>query len=62
MLEIVSAIYKLIGARVDFPDDEQTPQMRVDKIFNNMDKDLDGKLSVEEFLEGAKHDKHLWVH
>ena len=62
MLEIVSAIYNLIGARVDFPDDEQTPQMRVDKIFNNMDKDLDGKLSLEEFLEGAKHDKHLWVH
>ena len=29
---------------------------RVDKIFRNMDKDKDAKLTYEEFVEGSKQD------
>jgi hypothetical protein len=29
---------------------------RVDKIFKNMDRDKDAKLTFEEFVEGSKQD------
>ena len=29
---------------------------RVDKIFRNMDKDKDAKLTYDEFVEGSKQD------
>lgn len=29
---------------------------RVDKIFKNMDKDSDAKLTYDEFVEGSKQD------
>lgn len=29
---------------------------RVDKIFNNMDRDKDAKLTFDEFVEGSKLD------
>ena len=32
------------------------PPKRVDKIFRNMDRDKDAKLTYEEFVEGSKQD------
>jgi len=56
MLQIVQSIYKMTGSMVKLPTDEDTPEKRVDKIFSNMDRDKDAKLTYDEFVEGSKQD------
>ncbi len=37
MIDIVEAIYCMVGNMLDLPVDEDTPEKRVDKIFAQMD-------------------------
>nr|ODN86198.1 calcium-binding protein NCS-1 [Cryptococcus depauperatus CBS 7841]ODN94546.1 calcium-binding protein NCS-1 [Cryptococcus depauperatus CBS 7855] len=56
MLQIVRSIYKMTGQMVQLPEDEDTPEKRVDKIFRNMDLNKDHRLTFDEFKEGSKQD------
>lgn len=59
MLQIVEAIYKMVGSMVKLPEDEDTPQKRVAKIFRMMDKDENGSLTMDEFREGSQKDQTI---
>lgn len=48
-----------VGSMVKLPEDEDTPEKRVKKIFRMMDKDENGSLDMEEFKEGSKRDETI---
>eukprot|EP00834_Sanchytrium_tribonematis_P003397 NODE_129_length_16972_cov_2.172643.p12 type:complete len:190 gc:universal NODE_129_length_16972_cov_2.172643:7627-7058(-) len=52
-LKTMQALYKMLG-RVKLPEDEQTPELKVQKLFEIMDKDEDEKINYKEFQDGAK--------
>uniref|UniRef100_A0AAZ3RPX9 EF-hand domain-containing protein n=1 Tax=Oncorhynchus tshawytscha TaxID=74940 RepID=A0AAZ3RPX9_ONCTS len=59
MLNIVDAIYQMVGNTVELPEEENTPEKRVDRIFAMMDKNADGLLTLKEFQEGSKADPSI---
>ncbi|KAH7983370.1 hypothetical protein HPB52_011517 [Rhipicephalus sanguineus] len=58
MYNIVDAIYEMLGSQ-EKEDEEDDPRARVDRIFEQLDKNQDNKLSLEEFKEGSKHDPKI---
>lgn len=59
MLQIVTAIYKMVGEVTRMPADEDTPEKRVNKIFAAMDKNSDDVLTFDEFKEGSKNNPSI---
>ncbi|KAL7397834.1 hypothetical protein ABVT39_000285 [Epinephelus coioides] len=62
LLEIVESIYRLKKACHGELDEEchlLTPDQVVDRIFELVDENGDGELSLDEFIDGARRDK--WV-
>ncbi|XP_052788073.1 neuronal calcium sensor 1-like [Mya arenaria] len=59
MIEIIDAIYNMVGNLMDLPNDENTPEKRANKIFQQMDMNNDDMLSKDEFREGSKSDP--WI-
>ncbi|XP_028654963.1 guanylyl cyclase-activating protein 2 [Erpetoichthys calabaricus] len=61
LLEIVESIYRLKKACHADTDDCHllTPDQVVDRIFQLVDENGDGQLSLDEFIDGARRDK--WV-
>ncbi|PVV05092.1 hypothetical protein BB560_000385 [Smittium megazygosporum] len=56
MLQIVDAIYRMLGSMIQLPEDEDTPEKRVYKIFKLMDSNNDGKIDLDEFKAGSLKD------
>lgn len=56
---ITDVFYSQVGSMVKLPEDEDTPEKRVKKIFRMMDKDENGSLDMAEFKEGSKRDETI---
>jgi len=52
-------LIKQVGTMVKLPEDEDTPEKRVRKIFRMMDKDESNSLTMEEFREGSQRDQTI---
>ncbi|NXT23879.1 GUC1B protein, partial [Syrrhaptes paradoxus] len=62
LLEIIESIYKLkkvCRSEVEERTPLLTPEEVVDRIFQLVDENGDGQLSLDEFIDGARKDK--WV-
>jgi len=54
MTQIMESFYKLVGPLVTFSGKKyESPQQLVDEFFDTMDANGDGKISLEEYKEGA---------
>jgi Ca2+-binding EF-hand superfamily protein len=58
MEKILIEIYELIDEDV-WEDDDDSPAKRVKDIMKKLDKNMDGGVTLDEFVEGCMQDKHL---
>ena len=56
MVEIIRAIGSMVK---DGTPNTMTPEERVEQIYEKMDTDADGSISLEEFVNAAKNDHSL---
>ncbi|KAJ6223327.1 hypothetical protein RDWZM_001872, partial [Blomia tropicalis] len=60
MYNIVDAIYQMLGNQAKIAEEEEeNPKERVDRIFEQLDKNQDNKLTLDEFKEGSKQDPKI---
>lgn len=59
MLDIVSAIYDLMGKCAQPSIDDHTARDHVERVFQNMDADRDGVITIQEFMERCHTDETI---
>lgn len=59
LLYLVESMYRAMGDVTDFAPDQETPEARVDYLFERMDSDNDGRLSWQEFESGIKMEEEI---
>ncbi|XP_017493007.1 PREDICTED: Kv channel-interacting protein 4-like, partial [Rhagoletis zephyria] len=59
MTDIVTAIYELMGRLPDECPAEEKIKCKVDHIFQKMDKNGDGVVTLDEFLETCRSDEAI---
>lgn len=59
MTDIVTAIYELMGKFTEPCVDESTVRDKVDRIFQKMDQNKDGVVTLEEFLDCCMRDEDI---
>lgn len=58
MLDVVKSIYK-INRFKNFPEEDTTPEKRTAELFRQLDRNMDGQITLEEFIEGARSDPSI---
>ncbi|XP_074642598.1 A-type potassium channel modulatory protein KCNIP1-like isoform X2 [Tubulanus polymorphus] len=56
MLDIVSAIYDMMGRFAEPCVDENTAREHVERVFQKMDLNQDGVISMDEFMDSCRRD------
>ncbi|XP_040832646.1 Kv channel-interacting protein 1 isoform X6 [Ochotona curzoniae] len=59
MIDIVKAIYDMMGKYTYPVLKEDTPRQHVDVFFQKMDKNKDGIVTLDEFLESCQEDDNI---
>ncbi|XP_077991997.1 calsenilin-like isoform X2 [Glandiceps talaboti] len=59
MLGIIQAIYDMMGRYSEPTYEELTPKEHADKIFQKMDLNRDGVITIDEFMDSCKRDENI---
>lgn len=59
MKEIVTAIYELMGKVPEGCEEEQAIKDKVERLFEKMDRNCDGKITLDEFIECCTTDESI---
>jgi Ca2+-binding EF-hand superfamily protein len=58
MEKLLAEIYDMIGEDA-WDDDDDSPANLVKEIMKKLDKNMDGNVTKDEFIDGCMQDKHL---
>lgn len=59
MKEIVTAIYELMGKVPEGCEEEQAIKEKVERLFEKMDRNCDGMITLDEFIECCTKDESI---
>lgn len=59
LLDVVSAIYDLMGKYAEPVITPDTAREHVDRVFQKMDTDNDGVITIDEFMEACRTDENI---
>nr|XP_002126335.1 neuronal calcium sensor 1-like [Ciona intestinalis] len=56
---VEDSVFSMIANHVPLPDDENTAEKRTEKLYNLIEKDQDGKVTVDQFKVGLNQDRDI---